>query len=174
MRRGRRDPAVEVRFRLTVLQRLMPMSGGLIGIAVAPPVIWATGGGFDLGAWVHVIPQSLAGFIGGGLFAALFVSRGFGIVLTPSAAEVHNLRQRTIRWSEIQAIQIEPFLGSRTVVLYEISGRRTRLRAPITGFLAWDRQFEEKFHTIGRWWLAHRAIDQAPVIDLGPRGQHWA
>jgi hypothetical protein len=61
------------------------------------------------------------------------------------------------------SVQIESLFGSRTVVIYEAGGRRTRLRAPITGFLSWDRRFEEKFHTIGRWWLDHRGPDGAPV-----------
>ncbi|MHB9860539.1 hypothetical protein [Streptomyces sp. YIM S03343] len=86
-----------------------------------------------------------------------------GITLTPSAAIVRRVRKRTIPWSNVQAIQVESYAGSRTVVIYEAGGRRTRLRAPITGFLSWDRGFEEKFHTIGRWWLAHRGPDWVPV-----------
>ena len=48
--------------------------------------------------------------------------------------------------------------GSRTIVIYEFSGRRTRLRVPATGFLFWDRHFEEKYHAVGEWWLEHRMI----------------
>nr|WSY53555.1 hypothetical protein OG999_27815 [Streptomyces sp. NBC_00886] len=87
----------------------------------------------------------------------------FGITLTPSAAVVRNLRRRTIPWADIQGVQIESILGTRSVVLHEADGRRTRLRAPFTGFLAWDRHFEEKFHVIGRWWLDHRGPDWTPA-----------
>lgn len=93
----------------------------------------------------------------------LITSRSFGVTLTPAAAVVHNFRRRPIQWSDVQAIQIESLLGSRTVVIYEAGGRSTRLRAPSTGFLSWDRGFEEKFHTIGRWWLDHRGPDWTPV-----------
>ncbi|MGH1554427.1 hypothetical protein ACRAWF_28255 [Streptomyces sp. L7] len=86
----------------------------------------------------------------------------FGITLTPSAVVVHNLRRRTIPWPDIQAVQPESLLGTTTIVLYEANGRRTRLRAPSTGFPARDRHFEEKFHTIGTWWLAHRGPDWTP------------
>ncbi|MGW0824692.1 hypothetical protein [Streptomyces sp. NPDC002845] len=87
----------------------------------------------------------------------------FGVTLTSSAAVVHGLRRRTILWSDVQAIQVESIMGTRTVVIHEAGGRRTRLRAPTTGFLAWDRRFEEKFHVIGRWWLDHRGTDWTPV-----------
>ncbi|MFD4556001.1 hypothetical protein ACFWP5_17060 [Streptomyces sp. NPDC058469] len=87
----------------------------------------------------------------------------FGITLTPSAAVVRNVRRRTIPWSDIQAIQIESTLGTKSIVLHEANGRRTRLRAPTTGFPVWDRHFEEKFHTIGTWWLTHRGPDWTPT-----------
>ncbi|MFJ9244158.1 hypothetical protein [Streptomyces sp. NPDC101776] len=93
----------------------------------------------------------------------------FGVTLTESAAVVRNLRRRTIPWADIQSIQIESVMGTRTVVLYETNGRRTRLRAPSTGFLAWDRRFEEKFHVIGQWWLTHRGPDWTPA----PPPQTW-
>ena len=64
---------------------------------------------------------------------------------------------------DIQAIQPESLLGTTTIVLCEANGRRTRLRAPSTGFLAWDRHFEQKFHTIGTWWLTHRGPGWTPV-----------
>jgi hypothetical protein len=94
---------------------------------------------------------------------AMILPPHFGITLTQSAAVVHHFRRRTIPWSEVQAIRIEFSQGRRTVVIYEANGRRTRLWAPTTGFLRWDRRFEEKFHAIGRWWLDHRGPDWTPV-----------
>lgn len=37
----------------------------------------------------------------------------------------------------------------------------TRLRAAATGFLHWDRRFEETFHTIGRYLTAVNVTDSA-------------
>ncbi|WP_405669428.1 hypothetical protein [Streptomyces sp. NBC_00055] len=94
----------------------------------------------------------------------LILGQYLGVTLTESRAIVHSLRRRTIQWSNVQAICVERFQGVQTVVIYEAGGRRTRLRAPITGFPSWDRGFEEKFRTIDRWWLDHRGPDWAPVL----------
>jgi len=62
----------------------------------------------------------------------VFLTRWFGVTLTPDEAIVHNLRRRRIAWRDIQTIQAERLFGNRIVVLYEASGRRTRLRAPLS------------------------------------------
>ncbi|MGW0885205.1 hypothetical protein [Streptomyces sp. NPDC002671] len=151
-----------IRYRLTRRQRLLSALPAIVVMAVQV-LFWLDGGPFgpvfvSLLMWGVLLP------------VALITSPPFGVTLTPSAAIVRNLRRRTIPWSKVQAIQIEPLFGSRTVVIYEACGRRTRLRAPITGFLSWDRSFEEKFHTIGRWWLDHRGPDWAPAP---PSGAQW-
>ncbi|WP_405949129.1 hypothetical protein OG588_24170 [Streptomyces prunicolor] len=87
----------------------------------------------------------------------------FGITLTPSAAVVHNVRRRTIPWAEIQAIQVQSTAGIKSIVLHEANGRSTELRAPTTGFLSWDRHFNEKLHTIETWWQTHRGPDWTPI-----------
>lgn len=126
-------------------------------ISLSQALLWPDGGssGFALGTglviWGVLLPL------------LLITSRSFGITLTPSAAVVHDFRRRSIPWSDVQAVQIEVLLGSRTVVICEAGGRATRLRAPTTGFLGWDRGFEEKSHTIGGWWLDHRGPDWTPV-----------
>ena len=146
-----------VRYRSTRLQRVLPVLPLLV--VVMGTHIWEWLDGVPLrtevtetfGMWA-VMP-----------FVLLIVGRYFGITLTQSTAIVHNIRRRTIQWADIQAICIEPFQGTRTVVIYEAGGRRTRLRAPLTGFLSWDSGFDEKVHTIGTWWLEHRGPDWAPV-----------
>ncbi|MEU7382552.1 MULTISPECIES: hypothetical protein [unclassified Streptomyces] len=143
-----------VRYRLTRPQRLLPLLPSMIAVAFQVS-FWLDVGG-------HVVVPGLFAW-GALLLLAVITSRFFGVTLTPSAAVVHNFRRRTIPWSNVQAIRIESFFGNRTVVIYEAGGRRTRLRAPITGFLNWDRGFEEKFHVIGRWWLEHRGPDWVPV-----------
>ncbi|MFG2954335.1 hypothetical protein ACGF5O_11460 [Streptomyces sp. NPDC048291] len=153
-----------IRYRLTIRQRLLPMLPGLGVVMLSQGLFWFEGGSFD-----PVIVPGL--FVWGVLLPLVQIAtRGFGVTLTPSAAVVHNFRRRTIPWANVQAIQIESLLGSRTVVIYEAGGRQTRLRAPTTGFLTWDRDFEGKFHTIGRWWLDHRGPDWVPVP---PPGVWW-
>lgn len=155
---------VYVRYRLTVLQRLLPALPGLVVVVPSQVLLWLNGGSLASA----VVPGLL---IWGVLLPLVqIISRRFGVTLTPTAAVVHNLRRRAIPWADVQAIQIESVLGSRAVVIYEAGGRHTRLRAPMSGFLSWDRGFEEKFHTIGRWWLQHRGPDWVPVP---PPGVWW-
>lgn len=151
-------PPAHIRYRLTPLQRLLSMVPGII--IVASQVLFRVDGG---PSGLYLVSELLVWCV------VPIASRLFGVTLTPSAAIVHNIRRRTIPWSSVQAIQIESLFGSRTVVIYEAGGRRTRLRAPITAFLNWDRSFEEKFHTIGRWWLDHRGPDWVPVPPPGAR-----
>lgn len=150
-------PPERIRYRLTRPQRLLPTLPGFVAATFSQTLFWLDGGPID--------PALVPGLLIWGVLLplALITTRSFGVTLTPSAAIAHNLRRRTIQWSDVQAIQIESLLGSRTVVIYEAGGRHTRLRAPMTGFLSWDRGFEEKFHTIGRWWLDHRGPDWVPV-----------
>ena len=155
-------PPERIRYRLTRLQRLLPVLPSVVLVMAFQVLIWWDGGPFG--------PLLVSGLLIWGVLPVLITSLPFGVTLTPSAAIVRNLRRRTIQWSNVQAIQMESFFGSRTVVIYEAGGRCTRLRAPITGFLSWDRSFEEKFHTIGRWWLDHRGPDWAPVP---PPGAQW-
>ncbi|MFH8388239.1 hypothetical protein [Streptomyces sp. NPDC018036] len=87
------------------------------------------------------------------------LGRYFGITLTPEAAIVHNLRRRTIPWTDVAEVAVEPFSGGRRVVLYETDGHRTPLRMPNSAFLSRDRRFDEKAATIRDWWLAHGGTD---------------
>ncbi|WP_351223040.1 hypothetical protein [Streptomyces sp. NPDC002133] len=153
-------PPERIRYGLTPFQRalpFLPLAVFCVVIEVVEVVDWIRGDAFSVGAanpfWVWIAMPLLA----------MIVFPRHGITLTASAAVVHNLRRRTIRWSDVQGVHTESSLGQRTVVIYEASGRRTRLRAPVTGVLCWDRRFEEKFHAIGQWWLAHRGPDWSPV-----------
>lgn len=146
----------EVRYRMTVWQRATPFMPTVVATAVLfvtsrneiPPP-----GGLPglVTFWIVLV-------VVGALLPAYF-----GVTLTPSAAVVRNIRRRTIPWADIQAIRIESILGTKSIVLHEANGRSTRLRAPTTAFLAWDRRFEEKFHVIGTWWLTHRGPDWTPA-----------
>lgn len=163
-------PPERIRYGLTRLQRVLPVMP--FAVAVVGTNIWE---------WMAGEPADMAS-IGMGLalpFVALIPFPNFGVTLTPSAAVVHRWRRRTIPWSDIQAIRIDSSHGVRVVVIHEADGRRTRLRAPITGILNWDRGFEEKSKVIGGWWLEHRGPDWTPVPPRrarrgGPPAHHWA
>ncbi|MER5688369.1 hypothetical protein [Streptomyces sp. NPDC002205] len=154
-------PPERIRYRCTRLQRVLPVLPLLVVVAGTRVVDWVTWklAGSEiaesLGTWA-ALPLVL-----------LILGQYFGVTLTESTAIVHSLRRRTIRWSNVQAVRVERFRGTQTVVIYEAGGRRTRLQAPITGFLSWDREFEEKFRTIDRWWLDHRGPDWTPVLLPG-------
>ncbi|MFD3453878.1 hypothetical protein ACFWVC_17080 [Streptomyces sp. NPDC058691] len=147
-----------IRYRLTFLQRMLPVLPVTLFAGLLQLCFWSHGGPI----WPAVGPVVLP-------FAMLIFSRSSGITLTRSAAVVHNLSRRTILWADVRAIETEWVFGSRFVVIHEAGGRRTRLQAPATGFLSWDRAFEEKFHTIGNWWLDHRGPDWAPAPPRAAR-----
>lgn len=154
-------PPERIRYRYTLLQSVMPALPLLV-------IVWGT----KVWDWMTGMPvgaemTGTSGMWGAMLLVLLIAGRYFGVTLTESTANVHSLRRRTIQWSNVQAICVEGFQGAQVVVIYEAGGRRTRLRAPITGFLCWDRGFEDKFHTIGRWWQDHRGSDWAPVLLPG-------
>ena len=84
------------------------------------------------------------------------VFRWQGVTLAPDGLHVHSLRPRTILWADIAWLSTQRLLGATYVIVWEASGRWTRLRAPTTGLLAWDRDFEDKCRTIGTWQQAMR------------------
>ena len=84
------------------------------------------------------------------------VFRWQGVTLAPDGLHVHSLRPRTIPWADIASLSTQRLLGATYVIVWEASGRWTRLRAPTTGLLAWDRDFEDKCRTIGTWQQAMR------------------
>ena len=149
------DPA-PIRFRATPRQILpLAITFGFVSLSMAMQVVvaWriAPGGVVEAG-WL-AIPLVLIV-----VFAAeiWLLGRWVGITLTADAAVVHNLRRRTIAWDRIAAVTVEPFMSAHSVVLYETDGRRTRLRAPSTGFMAADPRFAGKVAVIHGWWMARR------------------
>ncbi len=88
--------------------------------------------------------------------AVLLFNFWFGTTLTKEHLIAHNIRRRTIPWNDVSYIKAETNLGQRTVVVTEVSGRQTRLRAPTTGAFAWDTRFEQKYRAIVDWYEAYR------------------
>lgn len=152
---GRPSPA-EVRYSATAWQRVTP----LLPLTVLNVALLVT-------SWTGTPPPdevtALVTIWIGLLFLGVLLPSWFGVTLTPSAAVVRNVRRRTIPWADIQAIQTESTLGTKSIVLHEANGHRTELRAPTTGFLSWDRHFDEKLHTMETWWQTHRGPDWTPI-----------
>ena len=147
-----------IRYNLTRFQRLP----AFVGVAIVLGSWLATS--FKLGNRAATSPLIV-------LFVIELLVLGAlpGTTLTPYEAIVgQGLRRRRIPWDDVASIEIQNRLGNRVIAIYQTNGRRTRLRAPITGFLNWDKQFEEKFHVIGRWWLDHRGT--GVPLDAGPQG----
>ncbi|MFF0284767.1 hypothetical protein [Streptomyces sp. NPDC005262] len=154
-------PPERIRYRYTRLQHVLPVLPILV-------VVWGTKA-WDWMTWKATgaeMAESFGMWVPA-LLLLLITGQYFGVTLKESTAVVHSLRRRTIQWSNVQAIRVERFQGAQIVAIYEAGGRRTRLRAPITGFLCWDREFEEKCHTIDRWWRDHRGPDWSPVLLPG-------
>lgn len=150
----------ELRYRLTLIQRIVPGLGILVGALGGHVAAWASGTRPPTG---HELWDAIRTAIV--VMAALsLLSRPYGVTITPSAVIVHNLRRRTIKLTDIRFISVEKVMGSQTIVIYDATGRRTQLRAPITGLLYWDRQFWTKFHTIGQWWLDHGGPGSADAL----------
>ncbi|MET8410595.1 hypothetical protein ABZV34_21265 [Streptomyces sp. NPDC005195] len=99
------------------------------------------------------------------------LSHYVGVTLTPEGVVVHNLRRRTIPWTGVAEVAVEPVTGGRRVVLYETDGRRTPLRMPSSGFLSRDRRFDDKVATIRSWWLANGGT--ARVADTAGEFGAW-
>lgn len=98
--------------------------------------------------------------------ALLLLDRWCGVTLTPDAAIVRNLRRQVVPWSAVRDITVEYRACNRTVMLWE-AGRRTRLRAPLTGPLMRDPHFDEKYRLIVDYRLARGEDGWAPSPPPG-------
>jgi hypothetical protein len=154
--------AGRIRYRAT-WQQALPLTvslGAVVLMQLSDLSPWA-----DQGQGVPVLPfgsralaLALPCFI---LLELWALNRYVGLTLTPEAAVVHNLRRRTIRWTDVSDVAVEPFAGGRRVVFYETNGQRTPLRMPTTGFLSRDRGFDDKVATIRGWWRANGGVAYA-------------
>ncbi|WP_329119509.1 hypothetical protein [Streptomyces sp. NBC_01465] len=141
-----------IRFRPTPQQILLPMLPALV-VFGSQLLLLLTEHDDGFGRTMREVLLVLIPVV---FLAALPLNLWAGVTLTPTEVLVHSIRRRTIPLSDIRGINIEARMGVKTVVITDLHGRRTRLRAPLHGFLSPDSHFEQKFHTIGQWWLAHR------------------
>jgi hypothetical protein len=108
----------------------------------------------------------------GGVFVgeALWI-RTFGIDLTPESANVRGIRRRSVPWGRVQAVLGYRKRGTDRVALVLDSGERVVPRVPSTSFgsgAAAAAKYEEDFHRLGQWWLAHRGSSWRPVRPEAP------
>jgi len=117
-----------------------------------PPLGW---GGFLL---ANHIDGAGAGLVA---YAAFFLGVGyltgarFGVDLCHDGVVLRGVRRRVVPWNAVQAIEAKKYFGTRVVVLV-VDGRLRRLRAPFTGPLQRDRQFDDKLAALRSWWMNHR------------------
>jgi hypothetical protein len=90
--------------------------------------------------------------------ASVHFTRRFGVTLSADGIVAYGLRTRFLPWPAIRDIRTEEMLGSHFVVVVTDRGR-TRLRAPTTGFLQHDADFDDKYARIVSCWHAHGDID---------------
>jgi len=79
----------------------------------------------------------------------------WGIDLTPQALVMRGITRREIPWSEISGIESDSLLGTTMVRPHLVDGSRPRARAPLTGFLQRDPEFEAKLARIEEYWREH-------------------
>lgn len=146
-----------VEFCLEVRQRLywLVVGGSWVGVAV---LRLAAGG---------VLTAMAALFAAGLAATGFFVSRWFGVTLTPHQIVARGLRKRAIPWPEIRDVTAVDFISSRRVALHLADGSVLRTWAPLHSWAQPDPEFDAKFHTIYGWWLAARS-GTAPVPPPAP------
>lgn len=125
-------------------------------------LLLVTGGGWAALTALNLTgnrPWPTLGFVAiGCLYLPLvWTLRTFGIDLTPESAIVRGFRRRRVPWRRVQAVvgRTNPN-GTSAVWLALENGQSVTLPYPATLFRAENAQFENDFHRIDRWWLAHR------------------
>jgi hypothetical protein len=142
-----------VRIRSTIGQWLWLLAAATVAIALTQAGLALVFRGTPAAEQVFVSVATFA-VVWSVLSALLF--RWQGVTLAQDGLHVHNLQARTIRWVDIASVSTDRMLGTTYVIVWEAPGRRTRLRAPTTGLLAWDRDFQAKYQTITAWHQALR------------------
>jgi hypothetical protein len=128
-------PCGVLRYGLSVRQRLVYL---VIGV------------GLLLGA---LLPGQTALATPGGLFVVwFFTSALVGSAIDGSGIQLRGIYRRHVPWTQVSDVTTRRFLGCTIVVLRLGSRGRRRLRAPFTGPLQRDRDFDAKVETIRHCW----------------------
>jgi hypothetical protein len=100
-----------------------------------------------------------------------FWVRTMGVDLTPESANVRGVRRRSVPWKDVQALVHHRGQGTWVVRLILESGKPVMLPAPTTWSGFGRTRYEQDFHRIGQWWLAHRGESWCPVVPEAPQAQ---
>lgn len=144
------NAVVLVRYRLSLLQRALPTLGGWFGFAVISFIVWVK-------QHPHIPVHDVIALVQLPFWTTigtLVLFRGYGVSVLDDGMIVHGVWNRTLRWRDVRAIQIERTLGSRFVVVHDVSGKRIRLRAPLSNF---DRRFDDKYRMMVKVWQTRTA-----------------
>ena len=91
-----------------------------------------------------------------GLLLVAFMWRRYGTVVKDDGIVVLGVTNRLIPWSEVEDVSELNQAGGRGVVVKEVGGRRTLLRAPRDARMTPDPDYDEKRDRILREWAASR------------------
>lgn len=148
-------------------------------LAIRQRLYWLVVGGLWLGVAglrlaAGAAPTAVAALVVGALAAAgFFLSGRFGVTLAPHQIVVRGLRNRAIAWQEIRDVTAVDFVSSRRVALHLADGSSLRPWAPLHSWAQPDPEFDTKFHTIYRWWVAARTEATPVALPLGtPHGPY--
>ena len=94
-----------------------------------------------------------------------------GISPTPWARNVSRSRRSNVPWSPVQCVVGYRQMGADSAALVLDSGERLVLRVPSTFWgskAATAAKYQEDFHRLGQWWLAHRGPSWRPLRHEAP------
>jgi hypothetical protein len=89
---------------------------------------------------------------GGLLVLWFFASAHVGSAIDGSGVQLRGIYRRHLSWTRVSDVSTARILGCTIVVLRLGSGGRRWLRAPYTGPLQRDRDFDAKVETIRHCW----------------------
>jgi hypothetical protein len=85
--------------------------------------------------------------------------RTCGVDLLPEHVLVRGFRLRVVPWRDVQAVVRRPQAGGWLVQLMLESGKPVTLRAPMISWGFGGKRgvaaYEQDYHRIEQWWLAH-------------------
>ena len=116
-------------------------------------------------------PLGLAPFwpLGPVVVAVALWTLTWGVDLTPESANLRGIRRRSIPWEEVQAVVRYKLMGSSMVRLILEHGKPVLLQAPTRVWGLGGAAYEQDFHRIEQWWLAHRGASWRPVRPEAPQ-----
>lgn len=133
-----------IRYRPTLLQRVVPvLVGSILGLAVAYIIIVVGGSAPSTAEMKYGLI-----FLFATTLTNLILRPGYGIMLTPESATIHQGRLHVMDWRGVADISVEKEFGCRIMVIRGLDGQRVKLRVP--SFL--DREFDEKVKVIRAYW----------------------